>query len=90
VATTVNLLQTAQGDSNRRYNIDLTAGGADTSVTVTLPVIATNTPLPIYGVSTVNVTTGAVNSASTTYNATTAVLTIVCANSDRVRACVFF
>jgi len=90
VATTVNLLQTVQGDSNRRYNIDLTAGAADVTVTVTLPVIATNTPLPIYGVSTVNVTTGAVNVAATTYNATTAVLTIACANNDRIRACAFF
>lgn len=89
MATTVNLIETVQGDSGKRYLLDLTAGGADTSVTVTLPVIATNTPLPIYGVSTCNVTTGAVNVAAITYNATTAVLTIPCANSDRIRATVF-
>lgn len=89
MATTTNSVMTVQGDGHKAVHLDLTAGGADTSVTYTLPLMGTNLAQPIVGVSSWNQTTGAVNVASITYAPTTGVLTVPCANSDHVRCVVF-
>ena len=89
MATTVNSVQQKQGDANKVIELDLTAGAADVTVTYTIPLMGASLATPISGVTTWNQTTGAVNVAGTTYAPTTGVLTITCANSDRVRAKVF-
>lgn len=84
MATTTNSVLQVQGDANRVLHLDLTAGGADTSVTFTIPA---NTV--IYGLSSHNVTSDAINPASSTYASTTGVITVPCAASNRVRIAVF-
>lgn len=89
MATTVNLAQQKQGDAAKILHLDLTAGAADTTVVYTIPLAGTNIATPIGGVTTWNVTTGAVNVAATTYAPTTGILTVTCANNDRLRIAVF-
>lgn len=89
MATTVNFAQTKQGDANKVLDLDLTAGAADVTVTYTIPLMGTNLATPINGITTWNVTTGAINVASSTYAPTTGVLTVTVANNDRIRIRVF-
>jgi hypothetical protein len=84
LATTNTLVQTVQGDANKLIYLRLTAGGADTTVTYTLP-----TGTKIRGLTAWNETTNAVNPASCTYVASTGVVTVPCANSDVVTVTVF-
>lgn len=89
MATTINTVFQKQGDAGKVLHLDLSAGAADTSVTYTIGVVATNVAVPISGLVACNVTTGAINPASMTYGATTGLVTVPCANSDRVRIAVF-
>lgn len=90
MATTINFVQQKQGDANKILHLDLTAGAADVTVTYTIPLAGTNLATHISGVSTWNVTTGACNVAATTYAPTTGILTVACANNDRLRIAVIF
>ena len=89
MATTVNLAQQKQGDAAKILHLDLTAGAADVTVTYTIPLAGTSLATPIAGITTWNVTTGAINVAGSTYAPTTGVLTVTCANNDRLRIAVF-
>ena len=89
MATTINAVQGKQGDANKILQLDLTAGAADTTVTYTIPLAGTSLATPINGITTWNVTTGAINVAASTYAPTTGILTVACANNDRLRIAVF-
>jgi hypothetical protein len=88
LATTINLAQQKQGDANKILHLDLTAGAADVTVTYTIPLAQATIATPIGGITTWNVTTGAINVAASTYAPTTGVLTVACANNDRLRIAV--
>jgi len=89
LATTINSIQQKQGDDAKILHLDLTAGAADVTVTYTIPLAGTNLAVHISGITTWNVTTGALNVAASTYAPTTGILTVACANNDRVRIAVF-
>lgn len=89
MATTINQVQQKQGDANKVIELDLTAGAADVTVVYTIPLMGTNLATPISGIVTWNVTTGAINVAASTYAPTTGILTVACANNDRLRIKVF-
>lgn len=84
MATTVNLAQSHSAGGLTFLELKLTAGGADSSVTYTIPGKPT-----IFGISGAVKTTGTIGAINATYVESTGVLTLSCSASDVVRVIVF-